>query len=249
MRKSLDVVVNSKASDAEHAQAELSSKIDEIKRVTEDLRAEEQHSSDLRKTISELKLKAKQEKSHLARAKRKISEMQDEIQALQGQVEEKSGGQIEDMQRLESKIASLRKSRTETAKEMEKLRLKLRAVEREKTDLSHQLHISRSEEEWSRREPQHVQQNAAMLELHDHRKDSHNAQAPTHHHDDISEQHHSPKETHDIREGSRVHGSSMEHMEPGGGETRANIPRHRNKGDRHATVSGRHWCRKTSRWG
>ncbi len=73
----------------------------------------------------------------------------EELVTLEGQLNRCRQERNDDSQRLEEKLALMRKEKIDSCKELEKMRLNLRASSREADELRRQMHSLRAEEEWN----------------------------------------------------------------------------------------------------
>lgn len=133
--------------------------VEAMERLTSDLESQRQRHTETKKEFEK-------EEARSQDLKRKLEDMEEEknnlnirLSDLERQLaKEKSGAQqkqkrnVEDMERLDQKLTSVRHEKNEALKAGEKMRLRLRASEREKAELEHQLHVANSELEWSSRE-------------------------------------------------------------------------------------------------
>ena len=110
-----------------------------------EVEAEEARAQELRRKLDD----AEEVKNRL---KLQVSDLERQVAAEKSGAQQKQERTLEEVERLERKVTAAREEKNEALKGGEKLRLRLRASEREKADLEHQLHVARSELEWSSRE-------------------------------------------------------------------------------------------------
>ena len=110
-----------------------------------EIEAEENRAQELRRKLDEKETKEREWNS-------KIVTLEARLVSEQNGTTSKLDRMKEDLERYESKIKTIRREKNDALKLGESLRLKLRGSERETSDLEHQLHVVKSEEEWARRE-------------------------------------------------------------------------------------------------
>lgn len=160
MRKQIDEVLNSQAKEQARFHEDNQEVLNTLQSAQEDLKNEEQHSAELRRTIEALKVDVETKDLIIQKAQRREAEMKEEINGVETQMSRVRQDRANDVNRLEEKLASTRKEKMDNSKDTEKLRLKLRASSREIDELRRQINILKSEEEWRKKEITRLQQGA-----------------------------------------------------------------------------------------
>jgi hypothetical protein len=130
-----------------------------IERLTADLESQRQRHQKAQKEVEaeearaqELRRKLDDTEEAKNRMKLQVSDLERQVAAEKSGAQQKQERTLDEVERLERKVTAAREEKNDALKGGEKLRLRLRASEREKADLEHQLHVARSELEWSSRE-------------------------------------------------------------------------------------------------
>ena len=160
MRKQMDSILGAQASEESRLQSDMDDMSDLLSKSQEDLKNEEQHSAEMRRQLESLKLEIEKERMAVSKTQRKEVEAREELVTLEGQLNRCRQERNDDSQRLEEKLALMRKEKIDSCKELEKMRLNLRASSREADELRRQMHSLRAEEEWKKQEIARMQEGA-----------------------------------------------------------------------------------------
>jgi chromosome segregation ATPase len=160
MRKQIDEILSSQAKEQASFHEDNQEVLKSLEKSQEDLKNEENHTAELRRTIEGLKVEVETKDLIIHKAQRRESEMKEEIAGIENQMVRVRQDRTNDVKRLEEKLALTRKEKINGSKDAEKLKLKLRASSREIDELRRQINILKSEEDWRKKEINRLQQGA-----------------------------------------------------------------------------------------
>ena len=122
MRKQVDEILSAQAKEQAQFHEDNQEILNALEKAQDDLKNEEQHGTELRRSIELLKVEVEKKDLIVQKAHRRETELKEEVEGMENQIDRVRKDRSDDVRRLEEKLSTARKEKIECSKDTEKIR-------------------------------------------------------------------------------------------------------------------------------